>query len=200
MSKESFLAELEGRLTGLPPSDREEWIAFYSEMIDDRAEECGEMDEAVRGIGTVEETVSRIAAETPLTTIVKERIAPKRRLRPWETVCIVLGFPVWFSLLAAAVAVIVSLYVSLWAVILSLWAAELSFAVCAVGSAAGAVSYFVSGVAAAGVMTLGAGSFLAGLAIVCFYGCAAATKGTVRLTKRMAVGVKSLLLGKERAR
>ena len=200
MTKEVFLSELEGRLAGLPPADREEWLGFYSEMIDDRAEECGDMDKAIQGIGSVEEIVCRIAAETPLTTIIKERIAPKRRLYAWETVCIILGFPVWFSLLASAVAVIVSLYVSLWAVILSLWAVELSFAVCAVGAAAGAVACFVSGAAAAGTMMLGAGLFLAGLAIVCFYGCAAATKGTVRLTKRMAVGVKSLLLGKERTR
>lgn len=36
MSKEQFLGQLRKGLSGLPQDDREERLAFYSEMLDDR--------------------------------------------------------------------------------------------------------------------------------------------------------------------
>ena len=36
MRKQEFLDTLRARLSGLPKQDVEEWLGFYSEMIDDR--------------------------------------------------------------------------------------------------------------------------------------------------------------------
>ena len=126
MLKQEFLNALREGLNGLPQADIEERITFYGEMIDDRIEEGRTEEEAVHEIGPVDEVVRQIVEETPLTRIVKEKIKPKRKMRAWEIVLIVLGFPVWFSLLVAAGAVLLSLYVTLWSLVIALWAVEIA--------------------------------------------------------------------------
>ena len=133
MRKQEFLSQLQKGLIGLPQEDIEEQLVFYSEMIEDRIEEGLPEEEAVAAIGPVEEVVSQIVAETPFSKLVKERIKPKRALRAWEIVLLVLGSPLWLSLLIGAFAVLLGVYVSVWSVIVSLWAITASFAVGSLG-------------------------------------------------------------------
>ena len=126
MNKQEFLSQLRSGLSGLPQTDIEGHIGFYGEMIDDRIEEGVPEEEAVRQIGTVEEVIEEIIAETPLTKLVKEKVKPKRALKAWEIVLIILGSPIWLPLLIGAAAVILSLYIVLWALIVSMWAVEIA--------------------------------------------------------------------------
>ena len=103
MRKQEFLTLLRERLSGLPQADVEERLAFYSEMIDDRMEEGFSEEEAVGQIGSIEEIVSQIVVETPLSKIVKENVRRKPRRKGWETLLLVLGFPVWLPLLSALI-------------------------------------------------------------------------------------------------
>ena len=119
MKKTEFLSELQTKLAGLPEQDLEERLGFYGEMIDDKMEEGIPEDEAVAQIDTTDEIVSQIVAEYPLAKIVKEKVKPKRRLRPWEIVLLIVGSPLWLSLLIAAFAVALSLYITLWSLIIS---------------------------------------------------------------------------------
>lgn len=197
MSKQEFIDELRKGLSGLPQNDIEERLTFYSEMIDDRTEEGLSEDEAICEIGTVNEVVSQIVAEYPLSKLVKERVRPKRTLRAWEVVLLLLGSPVWLSLLIAAFAVVLSAYVVIWSVVISLWAIEVSLAAC---SLAGVILFAVlsfQGNRLAGIAMLGAGIFCAGLSVCWFFVCKEATKGTLLLTKKIALGIKSLFIGKE---
>ena len=200
MNKAEFLAALESGLAGLPQDEIDERLAFYGEMIDDRMEEGLPEEEAVAGIGPVDRTVSQIISDIPLTRLVKEKIRPKRSLRAWEIVLIVLGFPLWFPLLAAAGAVVLSLYVVLWALILTLWAVFAAFAACAAGGIALAVVWIVRGSVVPGIAMIGLGLFSAGIAIFLFFGCVGATKGTARLTKKILLGIKTLFIRKESAK
>ena len=200
MLKQDFLSALREGLKGLPEKDIEERITFYGEMIDDRIEEGRTEEEAVNEIGPVDEVVRQIVEETPLTRIVKEKIKTKRKMRAWEIVLIVLGFPVWFSLLAAAGAVLLSLYIVLWVLVLVLWVIEIVFWVCAVALLVAGVGLLISGETPAGLCALGAALLLAGLSIFLFFGCIAACKGAVKLTKKIAIGVKNLFVGKERTK
>ena len=76
MRKQEYLEALQNGLHGLPEQDLQERLTFYGEMIDDRMEEGLTEEEAVNAIGPVDEVVSEIVAETPLTRIVKEKIKP----------------------------------------------------------------------------------------------------------------------------
>ena len=200
MLKQDFLSALREGLKGLPEKDIEERITFYGEMIDDRIEEGLSEEEAVNEIGTVDAVVQQIVAETPLTRIVGEKIKPKRKMRAWEIVLIVLGFPIWFSLLAAAGAVLLSLYIVLWVPVPVLWVIEMVSWVRAVALLVAGVGLLISGETPAGLCALGAALLLAGLSIFLFFGCIAACKGAVKLTKKIAIGVKNLFVGKERTK
>ncbi len=197
MNKQDFLARLREVLSGLPQEDIQERLAFYDEMIDDRMEDGLSEAEAVAEFGTADEIVAQILAETPLTRLVKERMKPAGRLQVWEIVLLVLGFPLWFSLLIAAFAVLLSVYIVIWAVILSLWAVELSVIVGALGGLAAGAFLLIRGSGAQGLLMISAGLVLAGLAIFLFYGCRAVTGGALRLTKTIILRVKSRFLRKE---
>lgn len=197
MSKQEFLVQLRKGLSGFPQEDIEERVTFYNEMIVDRIEEGITEEEAVAAVGTVEEIVKQAVAETPLAKIAKERIKSKRRLRAGEIVLLVLGSPIWLSLLIAALAVILSLYASLWSVVISLWAVFGLLIGCAFGGVVAGVVFACSGNSRSGIAMLAAGIVCAGLSIFMFYGCKAATDGTLILTKKMTIWIKDCFIKKE---
>ena len=210
MTKSEFLGALRLRLSGLPQSDVEERLLFYSEMIDDCIEDGTDEEEAVHAIGSVEDIAAQIIADVPLTRIAKERIKPKRRLRAWEIVLLAVGSPIWLSLGIAAFTVILALYVVLWSLIISLWAVFASLVACALGLTVAGIAmiggpYVFAGVIMAseshvfsGIALIGVGLVCAGLGIFLFFGCHAATKGAVLLTKKIALGIKKAFVGKEK--
>lgn len=197
MNKQEFLDALRAGLSGLPREDAEERLAFYGEMLDDRMEEGLSEAAAVAELGPPEELVAQIVAETPLPVLVREKMKDARRLRGWELALLILGFPLWFPLLLAAGAVLLSLSIVFWSLIVSLIAVTLSCAVGTLGSAAGCLFYLNNG--AQTLVLLGAGLVLAGLSIFLFFASKAAVRGGARLTKALALWVKSLFLRKEHA-
>lgn len=196
MNKQDFLSELRARLSGLPQEDINERLDFYEEMIDDRMEEGVAEEEAVAAVGNIDEIVSQILSAYPLSKLVKEKVKPKRKLRSWEIVLLILGSPIWVSLLIAAFAVVLSLNIVLWSLIVILWVVELSFAVSALAGVAGTVVLALQGQGSLGLACLGAALLFAGLTIFLFFGCKAAAKGAIILTKKIALGIKSLFVGK----
>ncbi|MBQ9414135.1 MAG: DUF1700 domain-containing protein [Clostridia bacterium] len=200
MNKQEFLIGLRDALSGFPQDDVEERIAFYGEMIDDRMEEGMDEEEAVAEVGRIDEIREQIVADIPFTKLVKEKVKPKRALRAWEILLIVLGFPVWFPLLVAACAILLSLYIVVWVLLIALWAIEISLWVCTLGGIAAAIVYFIQGSIPPALMMLGTAFVIAGLSIFLFFGCVEASKGILKLTKKAGVGVKSVLIGKENAK
>ena len=199
MTKLQFILALNNKLSGLPQDDVEQRLNFYAEMIEDRMEEGITEEEAVSAIGSVDEIAAQIIADIPLAKIAKEKMKPKRRLKAWEVVLLAVGSPVWFSFLIAAFAVIFSLYVVLWSVIISFSAVFVSFIVCIIGVAAVGIGYALSGNLPAGFAMIGASVICAGMAIFAFYGCKVATKGTLLLTKKIGLWIKSWFIRKEEA-
>ena len=122
----------------------------------------------------------------------------KRGLGARTIVLLVLGSPVWLSLLIVAFAVAVSLFTALWVIIASFWACFVALvAGSLVGVYVSAVTLFGASTAAAGA-SFAASLACAGLAIFAFYGCLLATKGAVRLTVLGARGIKKCLTPEER--
>ena len=198
MSKQDFITQLRKGLSGLPQDDIEERLTFYSEIIDDRIEEGLSEEKAVSAVGSVSDIIQQIVADIPLSKIAKERIKPTRRLSVGEIILLALGSPIWLSLGIAAVSVICSLYISLWAVIISLWAVFVSLATGAIAGLPACVVFVAGGNGASGVAMLAAGIVCAGLSIFMFYGCKAATNGILILTKKMGIWIKNCFISKEK--
>lgn len=199
MSKQEFLDRLEAGLSGLPNDEIVERLAFYNEMIDDRVEEGLSEEDAVTQIGSVAKIVEQTVAEISVAKIIRERVKPNRRLQAWEIILLVLGFPVWFSLLIAVCAVLLSVYTVIWALLLSLWAVNVACAVASFGGLAAGIARICQGEGLQGLAIIGVGLALAGLSILLFFGCKAVTAAALHTTKKVALSIKSRCIRKESA-
>ena len=140
---------------------------------------------------------NQIMSEIPLTALVREKVRPKRTLRVWEIILLVLGSPIWLSLLIAVFAVGLSLYIVLWSLVVCLWAVVVSLAASAVWCLFQVFLYQRAGNPGGALFAGGAALACAGLSILLVFGSLAATKGTARLTEKILLGIKALFVGKE---
>ena len=194
--KEKFLEDLLFELCALPldEAETEERLAFYREMIEDRIESGLSEEEAIAEIGSIDEIISSILKEIPLAKLVKKKIKPKRRISWWEITLMALGSPIWIAILASLFAVVISAYAVIWSLVAVVWACFAAFAACAPASIAMTVLYFCEGLAAQGIAFIGIALFAGGAAILLFLASKAATLGTAKLTKKIALWIKRLFL------
>lgn len=125
MNKRAFLERLRARLRGLPRREVEERLNFYIEMIDDRIEEGLSEEAAIDAVGDVDE----IAEQIRESVAGKEAIPRQepRKWRAWEIVVVALGSPLWITLLATALCLILAVFIVVWSVNLVLWVLALPF-------------------------------------------------------------------------
>ncbi len=199
MRKHEFISELRDRLYGLPKQDIEESAAYYSELIEDYMEDGMSEEEAIASIGSAAQIATQILMDTPLPKLVKAKTTPRHALRAWEIVLLILGAPLWLSLLLAAVSVILAVYLALWAVIVSFYAVDLAFAVSGLAGVFGFVVLLSNHFVVSGLFTLGFGLVCVGLTILFFFACNAVAKFILACSKKILLWMKSCLLKKEDA-
>ena len=180
MTKLDFIFQLHKKLANLPQNEVEERLTFYIEMIEDRMEEGLLEEDAVSAVGTVDEIAAQIVKE--LSPTLPQQVHKSRR-SAGEILLLILGSPIWLSLMISAFAVVLSLYISLWAIIISLWAVFGGLAASAFGAIAGGGYLALGGFPAVGIFLIATGLVCAGLSIFLFFGCKYATFGAVWLTK-----------------
>ena len=191
MNKIEFLSKLKRSLRNLPHSEIQERLNFYSEMIDDLVEEGLTEEQAVLKIGDTNEIAKQIISDVAFNDVVEETLNSQKNIKGWQLALLIIGSPLWFSLLVGGVAVVFSLFVSLFAVVVSLWAVFISLIACSVASVIVFIVYLFMGNALTGFAVLGAGFVCAGLSIFGCYFCKAFTKLSVLLSKRILVHVKT---------
>ena len=180
MNKTTFLRKLRVKLYGMPNRELNERISFYSEIIDDKIEEGLTEEAAVEELGDINKLAEQTRSE------LEGKIKKDKKSRSVaEVLLICLGSPLWLSLAIAAVAVILSLYVSTWAVIISLAAVNISFA--AVGIAGFFLSFatIFTGRVAIGFVIMSGALICLGLTYPTFLGVKALFILGARFTKWM---------------
>lgn len=198
MNKQEFIIKLNEALRGLPEEDIAERISFYSEIIDDKIEEGVTEGDAVASVGSIDKIASQILSEIPFSRLARERInTKKRRVNALEITLLILGSPIWLSLLIAAFAVLFSLYAVAWSVVVSLWAATVAIGVSGVAGALCGTVFTILGKTLSGIALIGAGITLAGLSIFLFFACRVITEGMIAFTRKITLGIKKSLIKKE---
>ncbi len=199
MTKHEFLTALLRGLDSLPKKDLDETLHFYGEIIDDRMEEGLPEEEAVAAAGDVEEIIAQIMSSVPKDTSkkIKQKKGKKSpRLKTWEIVLLAVGSPLWIALGIAAFAVILSLLICMWAVVISLWAAFVSLNGSGFGGVLGGVILLFTWDGIEGMALLGGGLVCGGLSIFLFYGCKWLTEQCALLTKKLIMWIKSIFTKK----
>ena len=196
MLKEEFLAQLRGGLAGLPQEDLEERLAFYSELLDDMMEEGMTEAEATAKLGSPNQIAQSILQEMPLGKLVSTRMKPRSGWTPLAIVLAVVGSPVWVPLLLAGVAVVLALFVSIWALGFAAVAVVIALAVAVVAAPIIAIRVAVLTLPV-GLMLLGAGLVLLGLCVLGGLMAVELCKLLWQLTVWLAHKIKGLFIRKE---
>lgn len=181
MNKKQFLKELETALGSAPAVDREKTIDFYSELIDDIVEEGVTEEEAVAGLGKIDDIAKDAVNEIPVTAFVKDKVK-KRKITPLTIVLIIMASPIWAPVLLSAAAVVFSIYITVWAVIAAFFAVFAGFAAGAPLGIVEAGFMAFSGNTPDAIFVFGCALILAGAAIYLFYLAVLTAKSAIRAT------------------
>lgn len=194
MRKQDFIKELRLNLSFLPKEEIDDRISFYSELIDDKIEEGVKEEDAIKSIGSIDEIINQIIDEMPLSKIAKDKIKPKRKLSGLEITLIIVGSPIWLSLLLSLIAVLFSLYIIGWSIVISIWAILISLiAVLVAGIVLTIISLF-SNIYIVALSYLGATLVIIGLTILMHYVCKIITRLYIKLTKLIVLSIKKKML------
>ena len=177
MNKAEFLSALRRRLYSLPPEEAERFIAYYSEMIDDRMEDGMTEEQAVASLEDLETIAAKILSESSARQT--QPVAPRRKWGAGTILLLVLGSPVWLPLCVVFFVLLFVAYLMIWVAIILLYVVLLSLVV------GGVVFVFTSPVYFAislpnGLFLLGCGLISLALCLFAFFPVTAAAKALAK--------------------
>ncbi len=196
MTKADFLRLLERALSQLSEEERQKNLEYYSELLDDMMEEGMTEAEATAKLGSPNQIAQSILQEMPLGKLVSTRMKPRSGWTPLAIVLAVVGSPVWVPLLLAGVAVVLVLFVSIWALGFAAVAVVIALAVAVVAAPIIAIRVAVLTLPV-GLMLLGAGLVLLGLCVLGGLMAVELCKLLWQLTVWLAHKIKGLFIRKE---
>lgn len=112
MNKQEFLYQLNEGLIRLNESEKEQFIHYYDELIEDYVEDGASEEEVVKKLGKPARVASKILEEA----FAEGTIQPKKSINPLLVGLLILGFPLWGSLLLALILLVLSGYIVIWCV------------------------------------------------------------------------------------
>ncbi len=189
MNKQEYLAQLRAALACLPEGEIEESVAFYTEMIDDRVAEGLTEEEATAQLDDPKAAARAIVADLPVVPRTVVRTKQRNRALYWTLV--ILGSPLWLTLLLAAGMLVLAGLLTIWCLILGLWllaagllaGGPLGIGVCLWALAVGQPAY--------GVFELGSGLLCFGLGLFCLHGAVAASKTLMQVSRQWIAKAKA---------
>lgn len=195
MNREEYLAALRRALSQMPQEEKEKQLAYYDELICDMCEDGMSETEATAKLGDPKAVAEELLAALPLGTLVKSRIRSADRPSGLTIALLVLGFPLWFPLLAAAFAVVLSLVITVWALAISFAAVVVSLGLAAIAAPLALLTGQFQG---SPLMILGLALTAAGLCVLGVLALPPLFGALVRLCRALGRGVKSILIKKEK--
>lgn len=177
MDKAAFLRQLSVELSQCGRNDRRKSLNYYSELIEDYKEDGMSEQEAVAALGSP----SVIAAD-----ILEEQGDVRRMsvgMKVLIGVLLVLGFPLWGSLVLAAALLVLNVYILLWCVPLVCGSLTVAALVLGLVSIPGAFAVAAQSMPL-GIMQLGLGAVCTGLFFIGTVATVFLCKWFVRLTVR----------------
>ena len=183
MNKQQFLNALAEALKKLPREERYRTLSYYDELIDDRIEDGQNEYAVVESLGSPEAIAGDIFGSEEAEKTKKEY---GKGAKIWIIVLLILGFPLWGSLLLVAVLLVLVAYILLCLPIVILGALALGFLGASVLGIVG-TPFLIAEIgiqnSAGGIFQCGSSIALLGLSILCTVALVYTTKGIVRASK-----------------
>ena len=176
MKKAEFLNSLQKKISILPQQDVEKTLEYYSEMIEDYMESGYLQEDAVAKMGSVNAVAAQILANAQDSNC-EAPYVQKPKKNGLSTVLLILGFPIWFSLLVAAFSVLLSLAIVVATLCIVVpWSLVVSFGASALALLLAIAIILTSEGIGAAVLVLGAACILSALCIFSLWAAICLTK------------------------
>ncbi len=183
MNKAEFLKALRSSLERLKKDELKRTLEYYSELIDDRIDAGESETEAVAALGSIEKISHQILADAA------EQGNLRPNARPLNTTLLILGSPIWVSLMLVAFAVLLSIFIVIWSVVIAFIATDFALVVSGLGCILGGS---LSGTLNSALFIIGVGCISAAVGLALFYPiklltdlCAKLVKWSVRMIARL---------------
>lgn len=185
MKKNEFINKLRFQIRKFEKEEKEEIVRYYNELIDDRLDNGEKEEKIIDSLGSVKEIVSNLVQERQNGSKVDKEGNPvllrEKRISVLKSACLIITFPLWFSLLC----VVIALFVALIALVFGLAAASIAIAFVGVYYTIGSFWQFVNSLNA-GLVQIGCSFVLISLGVVFTYLTA---KALVAATKLSGKGI-----------
>lgn len=192
MNKKEFIDQLEQELHFLNNADRTQQIGFYEEMIADYMEDGCTEEEAVARLGRPKNIARELIDQ-------QELIQTKTMSTPGKIAIgclLILGFPLWGSLLFAALMIVLSIYIVILCVPFTLAVCAAAFFVVALLGVIGAFPVMTVSMGV-GVTQFGVGIISLGISGLCLLGTTYFMKGFWRVSSKFTSKLIGIFKRKE---
>lgn len=127
---------------------------------------------------------------------ISQEILPKK-MSVWQILFLILGSPIWLSLLITIFVIIISIYIVMWSVVISFWAIFVSIVCVALSMILLGIPFAFINVRLTGIAMISIGIMCIGLSILLFFGCKLVTKAILLLTGKSIELIKRSFQRKE---
>ncbi|MBR3988402.1 MAG: DUF1700 domain-containing protein [Clostridia bacterium] len=182
MTKNEFTKVLKSKINHLPKSERRKILQYYYEMISERMEDGMTEAEAIDALGNIDELLSEYSPAPS---------EPRRgvRLRAWHIIMLIIGAPLWISLVAAMLCIMLAFYIIIWVLVICFYVVFAALAASGFALTMASFLSFFYGGAPYFFLLFGAGAFLSGLAIMWLIVCNLFAKAMAKVTGKSAKGI-----------
>ncbi len=199
MNKQEFLLKLSQKLADLTQEDIDKSLDYYSEIIDDSVEDGQSEDEAVEALGSVEEIASQILSDSTVTKKPLPVQSKKQGFSALALILIILGFPLWFPIIATIFSLILTAYILIWALVVVLYAVVFAFAAVSVAGFVMFAHSLITGHIINSFIFLGVALTFVGVTILSVLFANLIVKLIAKLSKLIFCGIKNCFTKKERS-
>jgi len=194
MNRNEFMDAVRQKLKGLSEEDINKALEFYEEAINDRMEDGLTEDQAVSAIGTPDEIAEQILMDTPLPKLVKAKAKPDRGFKVWEIVLLILGFPLWFSLLITAGCLALAVIIVLAVLVITFFIVVFVLGIVGIVLLVVSILALISGGGSTAVLQVGVAILSMGLAVLLFIPAKAFALWLVEMCGRFGKWVKQKVI------
>lgn len=181
MTKAVFIDTLRRLLDSLNEDECNKFIAYYEEIIEDYKESGLTEQEVIEKIGSPQSIANSILSEQDLLNTSSNR-------KILNMILLILGFPLWGSLLLVVVLLILSVYIVIWCVPVTTGVSSVAFFLSSLVSIAGSPFMMLDSLDG-GIVQLGLGISLIGISILLGFITLYLSKKVICITKKFTFKV-----------
>lgn len=180
MIKSTFIDNLKVLLESLNEDERDKFISYYEEIIEDYMENGFTEQEVISKIGSPQSIANSILSEQDSLNI----NIPSSNSKILNMMLLILGFPLWGSLLLAVALFILSVYIVIWCAPFTTGVSSVAFFVAALVGITGS-PFMMFDSLAVGIVQLGLGVSLIGISILLGFITSYLAKKVICITKKL---------------